>query len=594
MGEPNDVLRHDCGLADVTASMQRVQESIPFVEAAPVELESDCKHIGEANEESRARIEKAALEIKKIQLETQLLTIQLSPSGRAMEWLKSVSVPVAVLGAAITLYIGFGQIKQAEENRNADRFDKALSRLASEKANVRITGVSGLRLFVVDSSSSLQLPALSFLINAASVESDSLVQGAILDVFSDLKKGVVSQAGLNEALRTAIEQDRSLTKSISAESRHRIAISQLQVVYRLKSIQPFPGDPPNEIPRRLVAKLSQGDYLDFLDDDKSEFEDLAKIDSRLVGLTELISILIGLGASGKDFSAIYCERCDFSASTNLSTAKFDGSYLNRANFSHVNLKGASFRNSDLRGAVFFSADLSSADLTNSHVSDHPGFLGTGASFPLLECADLRGTDLTGIPLLTFERDYSEVWARSLAFRVTAPAMILAKIDSTTKLSTFDVTTYTNISDSYLKGHSKEYVVSPLHSDSYRMADDPLLRGSQEVPYYHRLHGAFAVEEEKFTSTMYSQFSKVGIKELPNLLDVVKPRLKGYLNQPPLLTIPLLRDFDQALEMDKAMVSQKGSGDSPQDHWKSTRPYACSDGTVPEAQSLILDSGYHPD
>jgi hypothetical protein len=73
-----------------------------------------------------------------------------------MEWLKAASVPVANLGAAITLYVGFGQINQADENRSADRFDKALSRLASEKANERITGVSGLRLFVNDSKSSLQ------------------------------------------------------------------------------------------------------------------------------------------------------------------------------------------------------------------------------------------------------------------------------------------------------------------------------------------------------------------------------------------------------------------------------------------------------
>jgi hypothetical protein len=93
---------------------------------------------------------------EKLRFETRLLALQLSRSGRAMEWLKAASVPVANLGAAITLYVGFGQINQADENRSADRFDKALSRLASEKANERITGVSGLRLFVNDSKSSLQ------------------------------------------------------------------------------------------------------------------------------------------------------------------------------------------------------------------------------------------------------------------------------------------------------------------------------------------------------------------------------------------------------------------------------------------------------
>jgi len=335
--------------------------------------------------ESPPRPEKAELERQKLELEKQLLQRQLSAAGATMEWLKAAAVPVAVLGAAISFFIGFGQINQAEQNRSVDRFDKALTRLASDKVNERITGVSGLRLFLAESGSLLQGSALHFLVNAVAVESDEFVQSAMLDIFVDMKSLKLDQAKLNEALRTAIEHNRSLTKKIRTGRKERIAAIQKKIVAGSKQFEGLQANIPTPIPKRLVARLSQNEYLDFLDAQLGTFEKLdVKDDVPLHGLARLITMLLKLGAAGKDFSEIYCENCNFDAA-NLSGATFNDSYLRKANFSHTVLNGASFRNADLGGTIFFAADLSQADMRKTRFSS-PDFSDTRESFPLLECA----------------------------------------------------------------------------------------------------------------------------------------------------------------------------------------------------------------
>ena len=77
-----------------------------------------------------------------------------------------------------------------------------------------MTGVSGLNLFLRDGSPSLQNQALQFLVNGLSLETDVQVRGGILDVLADLRSAHLSQGALDEALRTAVERNRSLTKEI--------------------------------------------------------------------------------------------------------------------------------------------------------------------------------------------------------------------------------------------------------------------------------------------------------------------------------------------------------------------------------------------
>jgi hypothetical protein len=168
---------------------------------------------GAGDQEGEAQ--KRELEMRKLSLEQRLLTRQLSLQGLLIEWLKAAAVPVTLLGAITAFFIGFGQLRQNAENQTAERFDKSLTRLASERADERMTGVSGLQLFLHARDTSLQEQTLQFLINALSLERDSRVQGAILDVVAGITPGAVQQATLKRGPRNGCE-----TKSQPHKNHH--------------------------------------------------------------------------------------------------------------------------------------------------------------------------------------------------------------------------------------------------------------------------------------------------------------------------------------------------------------------------------------
>jgi hypothetical protein len=536
--------------------------------------------------EARKRIAKLDLESEKLKLEQTALRRQLSPPGTLMEWLKAATVPAAVLGAAITFYVGFGQINQAEQNRNADRFDKALTRLASKESNERITGVSGLRLFVNDPKSNLQLPALDFLVNAAAVESEPFVQSAILDAFLDLNNVTITPLGLNEALQTALEDDRSLANTITEQSRQQVLEAKRQLIARALKV-PIENI-PNPVPEKLIARLSRSDYLDLLGLEKAKFDSLdPKFGVPMHGLARLISTLVKHGATNKDFSNIYCQGCDFTGAADLSGTSFDRSYLAAADFSHVKLKGASFQNSDLRGVFFFSSDLSGATLTQGRT--HPGdYLGLSMSFPYLDCADLRGADLSGTSLLSVQEVFDTKWVGGRAFRVSAPRMLSAQIDNKTKLNRFVVVSYTRITDQYVQMHPKDPAVTVLAASSSGELGSPVLSGVFAPAVFYRFRGAFGIEETGYAETIYLQQSAVDKGSLQRL----KPQMttvEGYLNQPPLMTLELIKEFENAVNPKIANPSQPQAQQSSA--WVSPKTnYGCNDVKHPPSIALTVDSG----
>jgi hypothetical protein len=143
-----------------------------------------------SSSEGQRNEDKEAIATEKLLLEKQLLRRQLSTRGLLMAWLQAGSVPVALLGAVLAFYVGFGQLQQAANNQTGERFDRALTRLANERSDERLTGVAGLNLFLSDRNSSLQRQALQFLVNRLSLETNTQVQGAIVDALADLPKGI--------------------------------------------------------------------------------------------------------------------------------------------------------------------------------------------------------------------------------------------------------------------------------------------------------------------------------------------------------------------------------------------------------------------
>src|ERR1700739_3835150 len=134
-----------------------------------------------SHSEGQQDADKEAIAAEKLLLEKRLLQRQLSTQGTLITWLQAASVPVALLGAILAFFVGFGQLRLGADNQAAERFDKALARLASERSDERLTGVSGLNLFLDDRSPQFQRQALYFLVNRLSLETNQLVQGAILD-----------------------------------------------------------------------------------------------------------------------------------------------------------------------------------------------------------------------------------------------------------------------------------------------------------------------------------------------------------------------------------------------------------------------------
>jgi hypothetical protein len=132
--------------------------SLPEPPAVPASAQQDLQQI-----EAEARIQKLGLEHEKLQLEKRTLLRQLSFQGIALEWLKASTVPVALVGVFVTFYVGIGQLRLAQESRNSERFESAVTRLSNTRATERFAGVAGLRLFVYSDDSDRQYSALHYL-----------------------------------------------------------------------------------------------------------------------------------------------------------------------------------------------------------------------------------------------------------------------------------------------------------------------------------------------------------------------------------------------------------------------------------------------
>ncbi|HWN09708.1 MAG TPA: pentapeptide repeat-containing protein [Pyrinomonadaceae bacterium] len=534
------------------------------------------------SQEALRRIAKLDLEKEKLKLEVQSLARQLSRRGVALEWLKSAGVLAALLGVAVTLYVGFNQVRQSEQNRLAERFDKALTRLASEKPNERITGVSALRLFLSERDTSHQAEALHFLVNSVSLETDPMVQTAILDVFAELKTLNISQPVLNATLRTAVERNRSISDTLRDDLSKRIAWDQKQTLASYAPLKLKADQIPTPIPQKLVAKLPLAEYLTFLEAERGAFEDLEpKQDVPLQSLARLIIALLTTGARGDDFSGIYCNRCDFTKAGDLSGVKFDNASLSQANFSHLTLKNASFKGATLSETIFFAADLSNANLTKN-----PGSLlrdSSTQSTTFFECANLKGADLSGTPLLVYREDFSTTWSGEHATGVLAPQMLSAQIDSSTKLDRFIIIVLTEVSDAYLSSHPGHRRFVALQGDREESVPNLLLENVSYTQSYRRFRADFTAQEAEYSSTTAIEYVDISAKNISKIRPQIKSALQGYLNQPSLTVIPLLAAFNNALG-----PSQN------KDRWAAKAKHTCGETSHPQLTQLRIGGGMKSD
>ena len=361
--------------------------------------------------------------IAKLDLETRGLQVGLSFWGRTLEWLKAATVPVAIVGVAVTYGLGLQQLQRSALQQTSEQFDKVLTRMLGGKAPERVAAVGGLSLFLTEDRKDFHTAALTYLVGAAAVEDDPAVQTTFVHALSAVRNKLQPEA-LNSALRLAIVHSRRMSEQLIADTgkwkdeRNEFLNGALNL--RGKDRSEYEID-------RLVDTLALTRYFEFLDrfqprtyksrrvliggrDPAATLHvpaDATEL-GRLATLANLIEQLVLLGAHSTDYSGMYCEKCDFSRAPpgHFVGARFQGAFLRHANFSFQNLKKAQFIDTDLRGATFFRADLSDAtiDLTmgrdygvNSHqrrklspISLHD------LPFPALQCATLVGATLNGL------------------------------------------------------------------------------------------------------------------------------------------------------------------------------------------------------
>ena len=376
-----------------------------------------------ANSKEALEVIEARRKIAKLDLETRALQVSLSFRGRALEWLKAATVPVAIVGVAVTFGLGLQQLQRSALQQTSEQFDKVLTRMLGGKAPERVAAVGGLSLFLTEDRKDFHTAALTYLVGAAAVEDDASVQTTFVHALSAVKNKLQPDA-LNAALRLAIVHSRRMSEHLIADTgkwddeRNEFLNNSLKQRRRVRSEYDI---------GTLVNSLARTEYFEFLDRFHPRTHKSRRIFAdgrdpaatlhvpndpvelgRLATLASLIERLVLLGAYSPDYSGMYCEKCDFSRAPpgHFVGARFVGASLRGANFSFQNLKRAQFIDTDLRGAIFFRADLSDATISltkgrNDDVNPRQVRALSAISlddlpFPALQCATLTGATLRGV------------------------------------------------------------------------------------------------------------------------------------------------------------------------------------------------------
>ena len=303
-------------------------------------------------ENAELELDKIHLEVDKLALEVRVLRHQTSMTGRFLGILQASAVPAALLGVLVTFIIGTNQVKETEENRTAERFDGAVTKLASDKASERLAGASGLSLFVSAGNREWNAPALQYLINAVSIETDISVQKAILDIVDGVNPADIAHGSLIQAMETAIKRNRTITSSVVMNRGKRVEKKVREFVSLRLGLKkedlswPLPSNVVSQLSLDDIAYL-KGIYTDIYSSLESDEE------IKLRGLGSAIVALQRRGANVRNMSGILCADCDFSRISDLDEHNFDGSFLKHASFAHSSLKGSSFMDADLGNASFF-------------------------------------------------------------------------------------------------------------------------------------------------------------------------------------------------------------------------------------------------
>jgi uncharacterized protein YjbI with pentapeptide repeats len=303
--------------------------------------------------------EKLDLEIKQLQQAT-------SRFNRGLEFVKAWAPSLTTfvtLGALIwTINAGITQMRQTQNGQDQDRFDKAISRLGSNSVSERLTGASGLSLFLTTDQASRHAATLRFLGTALVIEKDANVRQAILDTFSHMNPAIVNQDAREDGLQTLLDLNRSAIR----------------------------------------ARLQQEEDIGHSLATKPQLSELQSQVNALRASAKAIVIFVKKGSSQHDLSGIDCTDCDFSSDSHpldMSGSNFDHAVLTNATFAGTKLSGSSFDSAYLSGTSFEAAIMQRTHFTGapheSYAVREYQVTGDRPRPPSFACADASNADFTG-------------------------------------------------------------------------------------------------------------------------------------------------------------------------------------------------------
>lgn len=395
--------------------------------------------------------ERLRLEVAKLKAETWAAERQLRPTASLLEWLKAAAVPIAIIGAGVSLYTANRSNDVAREYHEAERVAGAIAQLSTGTSQGRLAAVAQLG-FYMRRSTHEKGAALTPLAMALSAENDPAVASAILATIGTAKEAGVDQESLDATLEEILQGDRDRVVSIrSAKDPIRATSAMPDAAGNVQGATTIAERSASDVHAavaRAIGAHAREDLLDRL-----------RKDAVLERLSRVIVLLVAQGARARSFDEIFCDACDFKKVKRADNGiSFQGALLPDADFERTDLHSANFKNAVLSRASFVGADLRDANLTVDSLAVGLGEIGP----PVFACADLRGSDLSGQPLLiatTSLTSFPTVDLEGLRLDQT-------KVDHRTRLKSLAIATHVEI--------DKQFAMSHQHLPAIRHRMIPLM------------------------------------------------------------------------------------------------------------------------
>ena len=235
----------------------------------------------------------------------------------------------------------------------------------------------------------------------------------------------------------------------------------------------------------------------------------------------------------------------------------------------------------MSSASFFGAILTDSNLSQDLDLRHPDLHQSGRayqnySFPFLECANLIGADLTGLPLGELQIKFSGSTYPYL--NISVPSLTDAKINSSTIIKSIAISAKIVLSNDYVLKHEADVKLLSLTRLRDNLWNDPLRQGiSPTRAVYSRFSGDYTDQNlAAIEISLVSQFDEKGLASLGEEAF----HLRGFFNQPRLKVVPLYQQFSAAIEKlsEKAPTTKisKAESEKAAAYLKNAKPNDCDE------------------